>query len=250
MTPTPPRGPAAPALPWSARLDLAAWLRTEPELRLLPLLCQRDRAFVDIGASRGVYARAALPLAGRVIAVEPLPLRVDALRRAFGGRLDVVEAAVSDRAGTAVLHVPRVGEHVVDTRASLSAQANPGLATTPLEVRLTRLDELGLPPVSGLKLDVEGHELEALRGSEALLERDRPAVLVEVEERHRTGAVAETSAWMLAHGYRGWFLDGRTLRPLAEFELERDQHPDAAKRPGRRRRGRYINNFLFVAPSR
>jgi FkbM family methyltransferase len=226
---------------------IVAWWRREPELALVRMMCRPDRAFVDVGASRGVYARAALRHAGSVVAIEPLPARAADLRRRLRGRVEVLELALGDDAALLPLHVPSLGARVVDTRASLHADANPGLALAAITVAVRRLDDLGLPPLSGIKLDVEGHELAALRGAERTLARDRPALLVEIEERHRAGATTEVFAWLGARGYRGWFLDGGVLHPIAAFDAARDQAPAEAKQPGSRRRGRYINNFLFRA---
>jgi hypothetical protein len=51
------------------------------------------------------------------------------------------------------------------------------------EVRQVTLDELwdaaGCPPVSILKIDVEGSEVEVIRGAEHLLSVQRPAILAE-----------------------------------------------------------------------
>jgi FkbM family methyltransferase len=46
-------------------------------------------------------------------------------------------------------------------------------------VRLVALDELGLERVDLIKIDVEGMEIDALRGAAGLIERFRPQLLVE-----------------------------------------------------------------------
>ncbi|PKQ04981.1 MAG: FkbM family methyltransferase, partial [Alphaproteobacteria bacterium HGW-Alphaproteobacteria-10] len=49
-----------------------------------------------------------------------------------------------------------------------------------------------------VKIDVEGHEIEALRGAEALIRRDRPDMLIEVADVNR----AEIDALLNSFGYR------------------------------------------------
>ncbi len=46
-------------------------------------------------------------------------------------------------------------------------------------VAVRRLDSLDLPPPGFIKIDVEGHELDVLRGGARLLERVRPVVILE-----------------------------------------------------------------------
>ena len=54
-----------------------------------------------------------------------------------------------------------------------------------------RLDDQHLDNVGLIKIDVEGHELAVLHGAADTLTRNRPAVVVEAEERHHPNAVAE-----------------------------------------------------------
>jgi hypothetical protein len=71
------------------------------------------------------------------------------------------------------------------------------------EVRCPRLDNLvgGSRPVSLVKIDVEGHEADVLEGASELLERDRPALAVEIEQRHLVGrSVADVVEWVMERG--------------------------------------------------
>ena len=78
------------------------------------------------------------------------------------------------------------------------------------------------------------------------LARDRPALLVEIEERHHPGESARVFAHLGARDYDGFFLLGGALRPVAEFDPARHQRPEDIKRPGAPRSQAYINNFLFL----
>jgi hypothetical protein len=50
---------------------------------------------------------------------------------------------------------------------------------------------IGLEPIAVVKIDVEGHEIEALRGLETTLRKDRPLVLFEISRKHgRSGSDA------------------------------------------------------------
>jgi hypothetical protein len=77
--------------------------------------------------------------------------------------------------------------------------------------------------VSFLKYDVEGHEQRVFEGAARILDRDRPVILTEVEQRHRADPIERMFAFLAAAGYRGWFIAEGGLRPLEEFDLGRDQ---------------------------
>jgi FkbM family methyltransferase len=53
-------------------------------------------------------------------------------------------------------------------------------------VPLRTLDCYSLEDLSFVKIDVEGHEVEFLRGAAHLIRRERPHLLVEVGEKHLT----------------------------------------------------------------
>lgn len=224
-----------------ARLRRAG--RLDPELELIPALLEPDRLGVDVGANAGFWALAMARHASRVLAVEPIPELARALHRRMPRQVRVLACALSDREGSAALRIPAdVG------RATIEA-ANP-LGDAPVErvlrVPLQRLDRLPLEAPLGLvKIDVEGHELAVCRGGAERLAADRPALVVEAEERHRPGAVAALRAFLAPLGYRGFFLGGFGLEPVERFDPSRHQPVDAAGRPAPGAEG-YVNNFLFV----
>lgn len=218
----------------------------EPELGLLPCLLRPDRAFLDVGANVGLYSYVARGRAAQIYAVEPHPRMAAALRRNFAGDVEVLEFALSDHEGAAPLHVPEHEGGELTSRSSLEAEANPGFGERQLEVALHRLDGLSLPPLGLVKIDVEGHEKAVLLGAEETLARDRPALIVEIEERHHPGESARIFGLLGGWGFEGYFLDGGRLRPIAEFDPKLHQRPEDIKRPGSKRASGYINNFIFV----
>ena len=139
---------------------------------------------IDVGANIGVYALpwAAANASVTVHAFEPNPTvrarlaRNVALNR-LGARVRLHLEALSDRAGTATLYGS-------DDLSSLNQGVHAGTAAS-VEVPLARLDDVvggEGPSISLVKIDVQGHELEVLRGADALLSRDRPALILEHED--------------------------------------------------------------------
>ena len=106
---------------------------------------------------------------------------------------------------------------------------------------MVSVDSLDLERVDLIKLDVEGHELAVLRGGRAMLARDLPILLVELEERFGAGSIARVHAFMESFGYRGLFLDHRHLYPIAMFDPRRFQKMEQWSQVGA-----YINNFIFI----
>jgi FkbM family methyltransferase len=127
----------------------------------------------DCGANIGEYARAFLYLGATVIAVEPHPGLVAKLRRMRSERLTVVPCAIGQQTGELPLHISNISEISSLSSDWLDVVAqNDGWDGKPrridsvITVKVTTLDALadqfGMPDF--IKIDVEGFELEALRG--------------------------------------------------------------------------------------
>ena len=189
----------------------------DPYIRLIASLADRARLAVDIGAHLGDYTFFMRRHAAGCVAFECNPALVAHLRRLFGRSVDIRPDAVSDQEGTAVLRIP-TEEATGLGRATIEA-GNPlgGFSSfNAVTVRTVRLDDAVKQPVGLLKIDVEGHEMAVLRGATRILERDRPNLIIELEDRHAPGCVAEAFAYLSARGYRAACLrDGQlaTVQP-------------------------------------
>jgi FkbM family methyltransferase len=173
---------------------------------------------VDAGANVGLMSNLlahAVGPGGRVVSFEPHPLIFDTLttnvarwRTSDGiSPIEVHQAAVSSSDGTLPLGIePDTFAHNKGT-ASLE-QHHPGNA---IEVRTVRLDSQLSGPVGVLKLDVEMHELDALRGAESLLAGGLVRDIV--FEEHRPPPTPVT-ALLESHGYVILGIRQGLLRPI------------------------------------
>jgi FkbM family methyltransferase len=173
---------------------------------------------VDAGANIGhmtsVLAVRAGP-SGLVIAFEPHPVLCDLLRqnvarwpREAVARVDVQEAAVSDRSGDGWLGR---GERFDENMGSAEITLEPLEHGRAYQVPLLRLDEmLHGTRVGVLKLDVEGHELATLQGTKATLsERGVRDIVFESQK----GYPSPVTHLLEASGYRVFALKQKLLGP-------------------------------------
>jgi FkbM family methyltransferase len=156
-------------------------------VHLIPPEIDLDRALaVDLGANEGRWSAALLAVApnARVIAVEPAPGPRALLERRFAGHpnVTIVGKAVGAAPGTATLNVT---EHANNSSLRRPHDAQDAMygdgfrVRDEVEVEVTTLDELvGDAVADVVKIDVQGLEIDVLRGGERTLERAR-AVLLE-----------------------------------------------------------------------
>lgn len=216
---------------------------SEPEINLLPTLCNRGKVSIDVGANRGLYSYHMLPHSSAVLAFEPLPLMQRRLRTHLGKRIAIYPVALSDHDGECEIRLPK-GNHswaTIDPQNTLSLASDVEIEV--IKVATRRLDSYGLGGVGFIKIDVEGHEEGVLRGAAETIARSKPTLLIEIEERHNAGSIERVAGFLKGLGYRGYFFDAGILKPMEEFELSKDQPITNVEVSGKV--GRYINNFIF-----
>jgi FkbM family methyltransferase len=144
------------------------------QARFYAQFVRRSDLCFDLGAHVGDRIRAFSRLGARVVALEPDPLCSDLLNRWYGGRPDItlIEAAVGRERGARLLHIsgrdPTLStlstEWMQDIQHSRQFQGIEWEST--VEVSTTTLDDLirEYGPPRLCKIDVEGYELEVLKG--------------------------------------------------------------------------------------
>lgn len=85
------------------------------------------------------------------------------------------------------------------------------------EVTVARLDDFALSGIGFVKIDVEGHELEVLRGGGATIERERPTPMIEANGADR---LAELTAMLAPLGDRVDSLFEGALRPAETWTAD------------------------------
>jgi len=193
----------------------------EPEMDLLARVVPDSGAFLDVGASWGAYSHEALAHGFVVHAFEPQHRIASILERGLVGAV-VHGVALSDRWGEAELRIPRndIGYATIEPHNTLESTADVSLGISCGRTATVRLDDLDVGRVAAIKIDVEGHEQAVLRGAAAVLERDRPVLIIEVEERHCRGARAAVCEYLQSRGYASFvYAEGRLL-PWAATDTE------------------------------
>ncbi len=219
--------------------------RAEPELGRLSELCGSGGVMIDVGAWYGPWSLRLAKRADRLIAIEPTA-RYEVLRKMLPENAEVIHAAASDQAGMGELWTVGHGSGT-EGMSSLRRRAIHGGS---LSVPLIRIDDLDASDVRFIKIDVEGHELNVLRGAAETVRRERPRLLVEVEERIQP--VEPLIGLMTGWGYVGWVLSHGRWWPLDGFDLVGRQAATVhvANRGMMKRLiwpyPRYVNSVLFI----
>lgn len=135
---------------------------------------------LDIGANMGVISQALLASGHKVVAFEPQPLVHEVLEfncaNASGsGEYKTYNVAVGSSAGTA--QMPKVYYGEKNNIGGLGIGMSSIYGT--YDVPVVTIDSYGFNDVGFMKIDVEGYELEVLKGADETIKRCRPIMYIE-----------------------------------------------------------------------
>jgi FkbM family methyltransferase len=221
-------------LPWGLEMDVDARDRIGESitkigvydlgtLEVLARLGDPGELCLDIGANEGLMTgllARAVGRAGKVIAFEPHPAIFGKLREHVGrwtashqnpslGAIECRELALSDVEGVLPLCLPE--EFAVNRGTAFLGKGNPS-AKIAAQVRTRRLED-EIPEgtsVGVMKIDVEGHELEVLKGAGRLIGAGGVRDIVFEEHELYPSPVSD---FLEAAGYSVFLIRKGLLRP-------------------------------------
>jgi FkbM family methyltransferase len=206
------------------------WDTPEEEARtILRLLPPADAVLFDVGAHHGDWSATVLryrrEAVGEIHAFEPSPENCAIIEGRDLPCVTLVRAAISARAGTAMLYSDRPGSgmaSLVQRDMGHLRLAHSAIATTPTLTLDDYSAEHGIDHIDFLKMDIEGHELSALQGSERLLrERRIRALAFEFGGCNVDSRTFFRDFWQLltGHGYVFFrIIPGSRLLPIREYD--------------------------------
>lgn len=219
--------------------------KCEPELMYLNQVLQNDSVFIDIGTNKGIYLYQAEKVitTGKIIGFEPNKKLVDFCSHLFK-KAKVYPFAVSSKSGVSVLNIPKKGTTLQDTRASLETM---GDDVEKIEIETIALDqwveEQKITKIDLIKIDVEGHEFDSVKGCASVLKNIRPIFIIEIELRHAKYSISEIFEFITNFGYDVFYFERQSLQ-LVSFDyaqiayFQKDEYLNDFNL--------YINNFIFI----
>ena len=150
-------------------------------IEIMKKYLQKDSNCIDVGANVGLFIDEILSIApeGSHYAFEPLPELADLLKKKYLNKLKVFDIALSDRKGISTFKF-------VETNPGYSgfkerSYDRPNEIVKDIMVHTDLLDEI-IPydeKINFIKIDVEGAELQVLRGGMELIRKSKPIIVFE-----------------------------------------------------------------------
>ena len=215
---------------------------TEREIRILKELVDPLKASIDIGVYRGIYSYFLSDLSEYVYAFEANPLLHKKIKSSLKNKtnIKIENIAISSSSGETELRIPirdvnadydfeqkyRLGTATIHKVNNLE---NKSFATIKNIKKIT-LDEYEFNHSIGfVKIDVEGHEIDIIKGAKKFILMHKPTMLIEIEKRHSGIEPKSAITEIEKFGYQSFFVD-------EDFELKSTNASINIRN----------NNFIFI----
>jgi len=205
----------------------------ELELQLLLVLLRFPGLVIEVGSNMGIFTvplAAELARQGReLLALEPQPVIFQQLcaNLALNGLMNVkaLPYACGQENGAVRFAIPdyRAGGNFGSMEMHVAQLPAPLAALRSETVQCISLDELvGSAEVGLIKIDVEGFELNVLKGCVGALERCKPVLYI---ENDRVAQSAELIQWLMDHDYQLWWHLPPLFNPDNYLGVQEDIYP-------------------------
>ncbi|MEM2511338.1 MAG: FkbM family methyltransferase [Candidatus Methanomethylicia archaeon] len=166
---------------------------------------QDDDVVVDIGAHVGLFTLKVAKSVKLVLAVEPHPFnyRLLTMNIALSKLENVipVKLALSSYSGKAKLYLRSTATHTLKEKDQIFGLESGETLEVEVETLDRLIDELRLNKVTFVKIDVEGAELDVLKGSQRVLtENDR--LFLAIAAYHYPGEALEVAEYLQTKGFK------------------------------------------------
>jgi len=205
------------------RLERSIKNNDEQEIKLVKNFIIPGTDSIDVGVYRGVYSYEMSKYSKIVHSFEPNPILLSHIEKNLKKiikNINFYNFALSDEHSIVPLKVPirnknynkdNYEEHYQMGRASIHNE-NKFDDFEVFNVECQKLDNFNFSnKISFIKIDVEGHEMEVIKGAEKTIKNNKPILLVEIEEQYTKKNINDTLRYINSLGYNSFYFNDSKL---------------------------------------
>ena len=205
------------------RLKRAIKKNYEKELEIIDKYSDQSKDALDIGVYRGVYSYKLSQHFKTVHSFEPNPLLYPYLEKNLKKvikNMILYNLALSDANGESELKLPIRSkslfkdniEELFQLGAASMHPKNTIENFKKVPIKMRKLDDIEINNKIGfIKIDVEGHEKNVLKGGLNTIKKNKPILLIEIEEKHSKQPVEDTINFMKTYNYKAYVYINKKL---------------------------------------
>lgn len=208
------------------------------------ILFLRDFEFktsVDIGANVGTYIVELQKNSKKVFCFEPLNHNIRYLKYLIKKNVKIYNCALSNKKKIEYIYIPKIDFNFDYALATLNYKNIINFKEfKKVKIKLKKFDHLFLNTYNSknidfIKIDVEGHELEVLKGMNIFLKKNKPIFLIEIEKRHNA-SFEKVFTFFKKRNYKSYILkENKNLINISRYDFKKIINKNT------------YNNFFFIS---
>ncbi len=227
--------------------------KVEFEMLIFPYFLNKDSVFFDVGSNIGSFVLIANKTISQknIYAFEPIPMLNKRLSKLFPNA-NIKNIALSNSKTKTQFKIPKINHTQFLTRGTLNTnfiETNES-GFNLLNVHTNTLDtfcfEEDIKQIDVIKIDVEGHEFEVIKGALKSFKKYQPILIIEIEQRHHTEDITTIINEIKNIDYSCFYFDSKNF---ALTELTLDAKSLQQKTDFEKSR-KYVHNFIFIPNSK
>ncbi|MBI1806207.1 MAG: FkbM family methyltransferase [Ignavibacteria bacterium] len=193
---------------------------SEVDFRAIKYLVSRGNHVIDLGANMGFYTKYLSDLVGptgKVYSIEPIPSSFGLLnyivQKLHLQNVHLFNYAISSSAGEVRMEVPVLDsgeENLFEAKITPNQSTSTARTVIVPSRTLDSIISLEKRKIAFIKCDVEGHELECLKGAVSIIQHSKPSWLVEIwgDLDEQDSKAHQTVEFFSQLGYFSYWFDG------------------------------------------
>jgi FkbM family methyltransferase len=205
--------------------------------------------FFDVGSNIGAFVLIANKTVkqDQIFAFEPIPMLNARLKIVFP-KVNIRNIALSNLKTKTQFKIPKINHTQFLTRGTLNTnfvETNES-GFDILDVQTNTLDgfciDEAIQKIDVIKIDVEGHEYEVIKGSLKTFEKYKPVLIIEIEQRHHTEDISIIINEIKQIDYSCFYFNSSTFC-LTNLDI----NPQLLQQQNDFEKSRkYVHNFIFT----
>tara|TARA_Y100000287_G_C14190883_1_gene340125 strand:+ start:33 stop:587 length:555 start_codon:yes stop_codon:yes gene_type:complete len=175
----------------------------------------------------------------KVYAFEPNPYPLKHLKYVVDRNVEIVPIAIGNKDGIEKLRIPKTRKGWTSNGASIAKiDIREGIEYS---VEIRKIDTLNIQNIGLIKIDVEGFELDVLKGAINTIKNQKPNLIIENEIVHNQNP-DEIFQFMSDIGYKIFYVNNnlQLVEKEESFDFKKNQIDPQNKNYN------YIQNFIFI----
>jgi FkbM family methyltransferase len=188
---------------------------------------------VDIGSNYGIYSFLFSKFFKKVESFEPIQKHFIETKNLFSN-VTVHNYALGNKDSSEIINVPMINNKLIYGYSSIHTKFKKSISE---KIYVKKFDKVfKYKTLSFMKIDVEGYEIQVIKGAFNLIKKFRPIIMIEIEDRHNNKSFEFIYNQLKNINYSCYYLNKFKLKEITSSSVALDQLSNT----------RYINNFFFI----